>query len=100
AVEHVFEIEYPGRWRVQDVAFENFDANDGHEHDDQPGKCLADPSADAVDRMKDALNVHLVPLPGGYLGTTKHHSVFGGMVPCQFRFAVRSASLRSDRSSG
>src|SRR5262245_25149880 len=61
AVQHVVEVEYPRRGRIQDVALEDLDTNDAHQRDDQPSRSLADPSADAVNRVQDALDVH--PLP-------------------------------------
>jgi hypothetical protein len=58
AVQHVLGIEDPSRRRVHDVAFEDLDADDRHQGDDQPGRELADPSADAVDHMQKALDSH------------------------------------------
>src|SRR5215468_12499852 len=81
AIKHVFKVEDPGRRGVQDVAFENFDTNDRHQHDEEPGKYFPNPGAEPIDLMKDALNVHCCGSP---LGTTKHHPVFCGMVPCPF----------------
>src|SRR5262245_16379863 len=61
AVEHVIEVEDPRRRRIQDVALEDLDTDDAHQRDDQPRRSLADPSADTVNRVQDALDVH--PLP-------------------------------------
>src|SRR5262245_32415441 len=61
AVKHVVEVEYPCRGRVQDVALEHLNTDDGHQCHDQPRRGLSDPGADAVDRVQDALDVH--PLP-------------------------------------
>ena len=59
AVQHVVEVEDPRRRRVQDVALEDFDADDDISSDDQPGRGLADPGADAVDRVQETFDVSL-----------------------------------------
>ena len=63
AVQHVLGVEDPGRRRVQEVALEDLDADHGHQHDDQPGEGLADPGADAVDRIEEALDIHYCRSP-------------------------------------
>src|SRR4029077_9140317 len=40
---------------------EDLDAHDGHQRNDQPGRGLANPRADAVDRVQKALDVHALP---------------------------------------
>src|SRR5262249_9486138 len=55
------EVEYPCRGRIQDVALEDLDTNNGHQRDDQPRRGFADPSANAVNRVQDALDVHPSP---------------------------------------
>ena len=50
AVEHVVGVVDPCRRRVQDVALEDLDAHLGRQHDDEPGRSLAHPGADGVDR--------------------------------------------------
>ena len=59
-VQHVVEVEDPGGRRVHEVALEDFDAHHGHQRDDQPGRGLADPGADAVDRVQKPLDAHAV----------------------------------------
>src|SRR5262249_62363528 len=61
AVKYIIGDDDPCRGRIQDVALEDLDTNDGHHRDDQPSRSLADPSDDAVNRVQDALHVH--PLP-------------------------------------
>src|SRR5262249_18835588 len=102
AVKHVIEIEYPCRGRVQDVALEDFDTHDGHQRDDQPSCGLADPRADAVNRVQDALNAH--PLPPLSEREIENNKAPSGR-PAEWCFAsfsvpVRSAFSRSVRSSG
>jgi hypothetical protein len=77
AVQHVVGVEDPSRRRVQDIALEHFDADDGHQNDDQPGEGLANPRADAIDRVQKALNVHSMgqKRQKWKSNTTKHHSV-------------------------
>ena len=59
AVEHVARIEDPCRRHVHDVTLEYLDADKRHEPDDEPRRGLADPCADAVDRMQNLLDVHV-----------------------------------------
>jgi len=47
------EIEDPRRRRVQDIAFEHFDADNDHEPADQPGGYLARPRADPIDGSQE-----------------------------------------------
>ena len=61
AVKHVIEVEYPRRGRIQYVTLEDLDTDDGHQRDDQPSRSLADPSADAVNGVQDALDAHQLP---------------------------------------
>ena len=58
AVQHVVEVEDPRRRRVHDVALEDFEADDAHQQDDEPRRGLADPRADAVDRVQETFNCH------------------------------------------
>src|SRR6266545_426157 len=58
AVEHVVEVEDPGRRRVQDVALEDLDTDDEGQGHDQPGEGFARPVADLVDRMEHTPGVH------------------------------------------
>src|SRR4051794_3674888 len=60
SVEHVGGVENPGRRRVQNVALEDLDADHGGQDDDQPGKCLAAPSANVVDEKKETLDWHWI----------------------------------------
>ena len=60
AVEHVVEVEDPGRRRVEQVALEDLQADHRHQGDDQPGGGLADPGADAVDGVEEAFDRHAV----------------------------------------
>src|SRR5262249_10294488 len=101
AVEHVIEVEDPRRRRIQDVAFEDLDTDDAHQRDDQPRRSLADPSADTVNRVQDALAVHPLPtLSARKIDNNKAPSGHrpNGALPVQR--AVRSASWRSVPSSG
>ena len=100
AVQHVVEIEDPGRRRIHDVALEDFDADDRHQDDDQPGRGLADPCADAVNRVQERFGRSCIA--AAYARSqckTKHHPVAlpNGALPVQC--AVRSATSRSVRSS-
>ena len=95
AVEHVVEVEDPRRRRVHDVALEDFDAHDGHQRDDQPGRGLADPGADAVDRVQKPLDAHALR-PFGAEPTLVVQSTIRScsrMVLCRFQCDVRSSSL-------
>src|SRR5258705_1755946 len=60
AVQHVVQVEDPGRRHVHDVALEHLDADGTHQHDHQPGGSLADPGADAVDRVQETLDAHVM----------------------------------------
>ena len=60
AVQHIVGVEDPRRRHVHDVALEDFDANNGHQRDNQPGRSLTNPCADAVDRVQKTLDVHVL----------------------------------------
>src|SRR3954451_3092865 len=99
AVQHVVEVEYPGRRRIQEIALEDLDADDAHQDDDQPGCRLADPGGDAVNRMQDALDAHGRHEIKRESGMTKHHSVAPPNGALPLPLIVRSAISRSVRSS-
>src|SRR5262249_15138162 len=83
-----------------DVALEDLDTNNGHQRDDQPRRGFADPSANAVNRVQDALDVH--PSPPLSVESENNKAPSGRarrMVLCQFQRAVRSASWHSVRNS-
>ena len=61
AVQHIIEVEDPCRRHVHDVALEDFEADDGHQHDNQPSRSLADPRADFVNDQKKFLDRHWSP---------------------------------------
>src|SRR6516225_875332 len=61
AVKHIIEVEYPCRGRIQDIALEDLPADDGHQRDDQPGRGLSDPGADAINCVEETLDVHPYP---------------------------------------
>jgi len=65
AVEHIAGIEYPRRRHVQDIALEDFDADERHQPDDEPCRGLAHPHADAIDRVQNMLDVHARQPIGG-----------------------------------
>jgi hypothetical protein len=58
AVHLVVGVEDPRRRHIHDVALEDLDADRGHQQDDQPGRRLADPRADAVDEIEELLDGH------------------------------------------
>jgi hypothetical protein len=61
SVQHVIKIEDPRRRHVHDVALEHFDADDGHQQYDQPGRDLAAPRADFVNDKQKFLDGHWSP---------------------------------------
>src|SRR5262249_59312934 len=86
---------------VQDVTIETSAKNTGHQRDDPPRRSLADPRANTVNRVQDALDAH--PLPPlsdeEKLRITKHHPVASPNGALPFQRVVRSASWHSVRSS-
>ena len=58
AVQHVVEVEDPGRRGVEDVALEDLDGDHEGQGDDQPGEGLARPVADLVDGADETSGRH------------------------------------------
>ena len=95
AVEHVVDVVDERRRRVQDVALEDLDADDEHQSDDQPGRRLSGPGADAIGDVQETLRIHrTVARPIQYPQKTKHHP---GRRPgwCSSTAELRQALRRS-----
>src|SRR6185436_5077032 len=92
AVEHIVRIEDPRRWRIEDVALEDFDGDDKGEGDDQPRERLARPVAELVYGVDETLGFHR---------TRKYtsHSLSNGWLASCTRI-TESLALLGSRSGG